>query len=124
MRLRINMNSKEISKLMDRLEDALIAEHRLIKENVMLKEKVLDYAERLDRANDEIDRLVDRVEELEEELSVAEWQRSMDLSYANEQMFELEVKYQEQIDKLVKRNKELVKILYDIGVDVRENRGK
>ena len=90
------MNSKEISKLMDRLEDALIAEHRLIKENVMLKEKVLDYAERLDRANDEIDRLVDRVEELEEELSVAEWQRSMDLSYANEQMFELEVKYQEQ----------------------------
>ena len=87
------MNSEEISKLMDRLEDALIAEHRLIKENVMLKEKVLGYAERLDRANDEIDRLVDRVEELEEELSVAEWQRDMDLSYANEEMFELEKKH-------------------------------
>ena len=118
------MNSKEISKLMDRLEDALIAEHRLIKDNVELKEKVLDYAERLDEANDEIDRLVDRVEELEEELSVEEWQRSMDLSYANEQMFEMEVKYQEQIDKLVKRNKELVKILYDIGVNMREDKGK
>ena len=109
---------------MDRLEDALIAEHRLIKDNVMLKEKVLDYAERLDEANDEIDRLVDRVEELEEELRVEEWQRSMDLSYANEQMFEMEVKYREQIDKLVNRNKELVKILYDIGVDVRKDRGK
>ena len=118
------MNSKEISKLMDRLEDALIAEHRLIKDNVELKEKVLDYAERLDEANDTIDRLVDRVEELEEELSVEEWQRSMDLSYANEQMFEMEVKYQEQIDKLVKRNKELVKILYDIGVNMREDKGK
>ena len=118
------MNSEEISKLIYKLEDELIAEHELIKENVALKEKVLDYAERLDRANDEIDRLVDRVEELEEELSVAEWQRSMDLSYANEQMFELEVKYQEQIDKLVNRNKKLIKILYDIGVDVRENRGE
>ena len=118
------MNNKEISKLIDRLEDALIAEHRLIKENVMLKEKVLDYAERLDKANDEIDCLVDRIEELEEELRVEEWQRSMDLSYANEQMFEMEVKYREQIDKLVNRNKELVKILYDIGVDVRKDRGK
>ena len=118
------MNSKEISKLMDRLQDALIAEHRLIKDNVMLKEKVLDYADRLDEANDKIDCLVDRVEELEEELEVAEWQRSMDNAYANEQMFEMEEKYKEQIDKLVKRNKELVKILYDIGVDVRENRGE
>ena len=118
------MNSEEISKLMDRLEDALIAEHRLIKENVMLKEKVLDYAERLDRANDEIDCLVDRVEELEEEIEVAEWQRDMDLSYANEQMFEMEEKYKEQIDKLVNRNKKLIKILYDIGIDVREDRVK
>ena len=118
------MNSEEISKLMDRLQDALIAEHRLIKENVMLKEKVLGYAERLDEANDKIDRLVDRVEELEEEIEVAEWQRDMDLSYANEEMFELEVKYQERIDKLEKRNKELVKMLYDIGVDVREDRVK
>ena len=113
------MNSKEISKLIDRLEDALIAEHRLIKENVMLKEKVIDYAERLDRANDEIDCLTDRIAELEEEVRVADWQRDMDLSYANEQMFEMEEKYKEQIDKLAKRNKELVKILYDIGVDVR-----
>ena len=62
------MNSKEISKLIDRLEDALIAEHRLIKENVELKEKVLDYARRLDEANEEIDLLNDRVEELEENL--------------------------------------------------------
>ena len=118
------MNSEEISKLIYKLEDELIAEHRLIKENVMLKEKVLDYAERLDGANNDIDLLNDRVEELEEELEVAEWQRSMDLSYANEQMFEMEEKYKEQIDRLVNRNKELVKILYDIGVDVRKNRGK
>ena len=117
------MNGKEISKLIDRLEDALIAEHRLIKENVMLKDKVLDYARRLDEANDEIDCLVDRVEELEEELEVAEWQRDMDLSYAHEQMFEMEEKYKEQIDKLVNRNKELVKMLYDLGVDVRKGFG-
>ena len=116
------MNSEEISKLIYKLQDALIAEHRLIKENVMLKEKVLDYAERLDGANNDIDLLNDRVEELEEELEVAEWQRSMDLSYANEQMFEMEEKYKEQIDRLVNRNKELVKILYDIGVDVRKDR--
>lgn len=116
------MNSEEISKLIYKLQDALIAEHRLIKENVMLKEKVLDYAERLDGANNDIDLLNDRVEELEEELEVAEWQRSMDLSYANEQMFEMEEKYKEQIDRLVNRNKELIKILYDIGIDVREDR--
>lgn len=103
------MNSEEISKLMDRLEDALINEHRLIKDNVMLKEKVLGLAERLDKANDEIDRLVDRVEELEEEVRVADWQRDMDLAYYSEQMFELEVKYQEQIDKLKKKIKELEK---------------
>ena len=118
------MNSEQINKLIDRLEDALIAEHRLIKENVMLKKKVMGYAERLDRANDEIDRLVDRVEELEEELRVEEWQRDMDLSYANEEMFEMEEKYKEQIDKLVKKNKELIKILYDLGIDVREDRVK
>ena len=118
------MNSEQINKLIDRLEDALIAEHRLIKENVILKEKVMDYAERLDRANDEIDCLVDRVEELEEEVEVAEWQRDMDLAYANEEMFEMEEKYKEQIDKLVKKNKELIKILYDLGIDVREDRVK
>lgn len=108
------MNSKEISKLIDRLEDALIAEHRLIKENVMLKEKVLDYAERLDEANDEIDCLTDRVEELEEELS--------------DKLFEIECWYECNKEEykytymLEKRNKELVKILYDLGVDVREDR--
>ena len=107
---------------MDRLKDALINEHRLIKENVGLKEKVLDYASRLDRANDEIDCLTDRIAELEEEVRVADWQRDMDLSYANEQMFEMEEKYKEQIDKLEKRNKELVKILYDLGVNMREDR--
>ena len=116
------MNNEELGMLKDKLEDTLIKEHRLIKENVMLKEKVLDYAERLDRANDEIDCLTDRIAELEEEVRVADWQRDMDLSYANEQMFEMEEKYKEQIDKLAKRNKELVKILYDIGVDVREDR--
>ena len=109
------MNSKEISKLMDRLEDALINEHRLIKENVILKEKVLDYASRLDRANDEIDCLVDRVEELEEEVS--------------DKLFEIECwcecnkeeyKYTVMLEK---RNKELIKILYDLGVDVREEFG-
>ena len=109
------MNSKEISKLMDRLEDALIAEHRLIKDNVELKEKVLDYAERLDEANDTIDRLVDRVEELEEEVS--------------DKLFEIECwcecnkeeyKYTVMLEK---RNKELIKILYDLGVDVREEFG-
>ena len=86
------MNSKEISKLMDRLEDALINEHRLIKENVALKEKVLDYAERLDDANNKIDLLNDRIEELEEKLSVAEWQRDVDLVYYYEHMFEMEKK--------------------------------
>ena len=113
------MNSEEISKLIYKIEDELISENRFIKENVMLKEKVLDYARRLDEANYKIDCLVDRVEELEEEVRVADWQRDMDLSYANEQMFEMEVKYKEQIDKLVNRNKELVKMLYDLGVDVR-----
>ena len=91
------MNSEQINKLIDRLEDALIAEHRLIKENVMLKEKVMGYAERLDRANDEIDCLVDRVEELKEKLSVAEWQRDVDLVYYYEHMFEME----KQIDRLI-----------------------
>ena len=100
---------------MDRLEDALIAEHRLIKDNVELKEKVLDYAERLDEANDTIDRLVDRVEELEEEVS--------------DKLFEIECwcecnkeeyKYTVMLEK---RNKELIKILYDLGVDVREEFG-
>ena len=110
------MNSEQINKLIDRLEDALIAEHRLIKENVILKEKVMDYAERLDRANDEIDCLVDRVEELEEELS--------------DKLFEIECwcecnkeeyKYTYMLEK---RNKELVKMLYDLGIDVREDRVK
>ena len=114
------MNGKEISKLIYKIEDELISEHRIIKENVMLKDKVLDYARRLDEANYEIDCLTDKVEELEEEVRVAEWQRDMDLSYANEQMFEMEVKYKEQIDKLVNRNEELVKVLYDLGVDVRK----
>ena len=82
------MNSKEISKLIDRLEDALINEHRLIKENVVLKEKVLDYAERLDEANDKIDLLLDRIEELEEKLLDSEWQREMDLIHYHEQMNE------------------------------------
>ena len=103
------MNSEEISKLIYKFEDELIAEHRIIKENVALKEKVLDYARRLDEANYKIDCLVDRVEELEEEVRVADWQRSMDLSYANEEMLEMEVKYKEQIDKLEKKIKELEK---------------
>ena len=111
------MNSKEISKLIYKLEDELISEHELIKENVGLKEKVLDYARRLDEANYKIHCLVDRVEELEEELS--------------DKLFEIECwcecnkeeyKYAVMLEK---RNKELIKILYDLGVDVREEfRGK
>ena len=82
------MNGKEISKLIDRLEDALINEHRLIKENVVLKEKVLDYAERLDEANDKIDLLLDRIEDLQEKVLDVEWQREMDLIHYHEQMNE------------------------------------
>ena len=82
------MNSKEISKLIDRLEDALINEHRLIKENVVLKEKVLDYARRLDKANDKIDLLNDRIEDLQEKVLDVEWQREMDLIHYLEEMNE------------------------------------
>ena len=67
------MNSEQINKLIDRLEDALIAEHRLIKENVILKEKVMDYTERLDRANDEIDLLHDKIEKLERSVRNYRW---------------------------------------------------
>ena len=88
MRLRKKMNSKEINKLMDRLEDALINEHRLIKENVELKEKVLDYARRLDEANDKIDLLLDRIEDLQEKVLDVEWQREMDLIHYLEEMNE------------------------------------
>ena len=111
MRLRKKMNNEELGMLKDKLEDTLINEHRLIKENVGLKEKVLDYASRLDRANDEIDCLTDRIAELEEEVS--------------DKLFEIECwcecnkeEYKYAV-MLAKRNKELVKILYDIGVDVR-----
>ena len=101
------MNSKEISKLIYKIEDELIAEHRFIKENVMLKEKVLDYARRLDEANYKIDCLADRVEELEEELEEeAERQRDEDLKYYSEQMFELEVRYQKRIAELEKKIKD------------------
>ena len=88
MRLRKKMNSKEISELIDRLEDALINEHRLIKENVELKEKVLDYARRLDEANDKIDLLLDRIEDLQEKVLDVEWQREMDLIHYLEEMNE------------------------------------
>ena len=98
------MSSEEISKLIYKIEDELIAEHRFIKENVMLKEKVLDYARRLDEANYKIDCLTDRVEELEEE---AERQRDEDLKYYSEQMFELEVRYQKRIAELEKKIREL-----------------
>ena len=82
------MDSEQISKLIDRLEDALINEHRLIKENVVLKEKVLDYARRLDEANDKIDLLLDRIEDLQEKVLDVEWQREMDLIHYHEQMNE------------------------------------
>ena len=67
------MNSEQISKLIDRLEDALINEHRLIKENVVLKEDLRDYADRLYEANEEIDLLRDRIEKLERSVRNYRW---------------------------------------------------
>lgn len=57
------MNSKEISKLID----------RLIKENVELKEDLRAYASRLYEASEEIDLLRDRIEKLEESVRNYRW---------------------------------------------------
>ena len=57
------MNSEQISKLID----------RLIKENVVLKEEVRDYADRLYEASDEIDLLHDKIEKLERSVRNYRW---------------------------------------------------
>ena len=67
------MDSEQISKLIDRLEDALINEHRLIKENVELKDDLRAYADRLNEANEEIDLLRDRIEKLEKSVRNYRW---------------------------------------------------
>ena len=63
MRLRKNMDSEQISKLID----------RLIKENVVLKEDLRAYADRLYEANEEIDLLRDRIEKLEKSVRNYRW---------------------------------------------------
>ena len=63
MRLRKNMDSEQISKLID----------RLIKENVVLKEELRAYADRLYEANEEIDLLHDKIEKLERSVRNYRW---------------------------------------------------